>query len=285
MADIPTMAEYIYRRASQLGVDPNMALGIASREGLNERTINSPTFGNVDTRGYSFGPFQLFSASRDPRRIAPGGMAYEFQQRFGAAPSADNWKQQVDFSLERMQRGTSPWYAVRNAGGVEPITAIGREAATRFGLGLPPNEPAEGVVAPTPPAPAPAANPAMNPMAAGYQGAEANPGNTFTPPPVYASDIGTGLRRLGNFIAPDLVDPATPLTPEQIREERERSVAQAERMKTMASAQGNFGRVAAAGMAQPLEALNLQPQVVNSRQFQPLQPFAPLRRRQRGLLD
>lgn len=281
MADIPTMAEYIYRRASQLGVDPNLALGIASREGLNERTINSPTFGNADTRGYSFGPFQLFSASRDPRRIAPGGMAYEFQQRFGAPPSRENWQQQVDFSLERMQRGTSPWYAVRNAGGVEPITAIGREAATRFGLGLPPNEPTEGVV---PPPPRPAASAAMDPTAAGYQGAEANPGNTFTPPPVYASDIATGLRRLGNFIAPDLVDPATPLTPEQIKEEKERNLAQAERMRTLSNAQSNFGRVAAAGMAQPLEAPNLRPQVVGPRQFQPLQPFNPYLR-QRGLLD
>lgn len=283
MADIPTMAEYIYRRASQLGVDPNLALGIASREGLNERTINSPTFGNVDTRGYSFGPFQLFSASRDPRRIAPGGMAYEFQQRFGAPPSRENWQQQVDFSLERMQRGTSPWYAVRNAGGVEPITAIGREAANRFGLGLPPNEPTEGVV-PPPPAPPAASSQALNPMAAGYQGAEANPGSTFTPPPVYASDIGTGLRRLGNFIAPSLVDPATPLTPEQIKEEKERNLTRTMQAETIGRAQANFGRVAAAGAAQPIEAPNLRPQVVGPRQFQPLQPFNPYRR-QRGLLD
>lgn len=271
MADIPTMAEYIFRRATQLGVDPNLALGIAMREGLNDRTINSPTFGNADSRGYSFGPFQLFSGSRDPRRIAPGGMAYEFQQRFGAPPSADNWQQQVDFSLERMRRGVEPWYAVRNAGGVEPITAIGREAATRFGLGLPPTEPTEALPTPVP-------------------GIAFRPPATALPPPapqgpVYGSDLGTGLRRLGNFLAPDLVDPATPLTPEQIQQERERNEARVATARNQEGAQRAFGALAQMGAAQQMQQPDLRPQVAGPREFQPLQPFAPVRIRRRGLLD
>lgn len=271
MGDIPTIAEYIYRRASQLGVDPNLALGIASREGLNERTINSPTFGNADTRGYSFGPFQLFSASRDPRRIAPGGMAYEFQQRFGAAPSADNWKQQVDFSLERMRSGTQPWYAVRDAGGVNRITEIGRNEATRFGLGLPPNEPTEGVV---PPPPSRAAQ--MNPASASYQGAEANPGNTEIPDPVYGTDLGTSLRRLGNWIAPGMVDPATPLTPEQIAEEKKRNQS----IDNLGDARRGFLAMGALGQPRELQQPSLRAQVVGPRPFQPL-----TMQRRRGLLE
>lgn len=255
MADIPTIAEYIYRRASQLGVDPNLALGIASREGLNERTISSPTFGNADTRGYSFGPFQLFSASRDPRRIAPGGMAYEFQQRFGAAPSAENWKQQVDFSLERMRGGTQPWYAVRDAGGPQRITEIGRAEATRFGLGLPPNEPTEAVTPPPPPRAA-AAEPAAE--------------------PVYGTDLGTSLRRLGNWIAPDLVEAATPLTPDQIAEEKKRNLA----LDDLGQARRGFLAMGSLGQQQELPQPALRGQVVGPRPFQPL-----TMQRRRGLLE
>lgn len=135
MADVNAIADYIYRRARELGVDPNLALGIARYEGLNPKTIGAPTFGNRDARGYSFGPYQLFSASPDPTQIAPGGMAYEFKQQYGAAPSRDNWQQQVDFSLNRMRKSTAPWYAVRDQGGVDAITQKGRAFASQIGLG------------------------------------------------------------------------------------------------------------------------------------------------------
>lgn len=135
MADVNTIAEYIYRRARELGVDPNMALGIARYEGLNPNTLGSPTFGNRDAKGYSFGPYQLYSGSPDPSRIAPGGLAYEFQQQFGAAPSRDNWQQQVDFSLNKMRTSHNPWYAVRDQGGLGAITQKGRAFAEQIGLG------------------------------------------------------------------------------------------------------------------------------------------------------
>lgn len=135
MADVNTIAEYIYRRAPLYGIDPNLAVGIARYEGLNPNTLGSLTFGNRDARGYSFGPFQLYSGSSDPNKIAPGGMAYEFQQRYGQAPSRENWMQQVDFSLETMKnKGTNPWYAVRDQGGVEAITKKGANFAGSIGL-------------------------------------------------------------------------------------------------------------------------------------------------------
>jgi len=135
MATVEEIADYIWRRSPQLGVNPALALGIARYEGLNPNTIGSKTFGNPDARGYSFGPYQLYSGSSDPSKIAPGGMAYEFQQKYGQAPSRENWQQQVDFSLETMaNRGTSPWYAVRDRGGPERITDLGTQYARTLGL-------------------------------------------------------------------------------------------------------------------------------------------------------
>jgi hypothetical protein len=135
MAEINDIASYIWRRSKDYNVNPAMALGIAKSEGLNPNTIGSETFGNRDAKGYSFGPFQLYSGSNDPTKIAPGGMAYEFQQKYGEAPSAANWQQQVDFSLGRMSsKGTGDWYAVRDRGGIGNITKIGEKYAGELGL-------------------------------------------------------------------------------------------------------------------------------------------------------
>lgn len=201
MANINDIAAYIYGRAPQFRVDPNLALGIARYEGLNPNTIGSPSFGNRDARGYSFGPFQLYSGSPDPNRIAPGGMAYEFQQKFGSAPTRENWQQQVDFALERMGKsGTSPWYAVRDRGGPEAITRKGQEYAASMGLLGNPQ---------TTTAPVAYAQPTAVPAAATASGA-----------PVYSSDIGTTFRQLGNTVAPGWVEAATPLTAEQAATQR-----------------------------------------------------------------
>jgi hypothetical protein len=124
----------------------------------------------------------------------------------------------------------------------------------------------------------------MNPSAAGYQGAEASPGNTTMPEPVYGSDIGTSLRRLGNFIAPNLVDPATPLTPEQITQQREEEQKNAARLASAGAAQRSFLQMQSLGQQQQMQQPDLRAQVGGPRQFQPIQPLQPLQRR-RGLLD
>jgi hypothetical protein len=135
MAEINDIASYIWRRSKDYNVNPAMALGIAKSEGLNPNTIGSPSFGNRDNKGFSYGPFQLYSGSTDPTKVAPGGMAYEFQQKYGSVPSAENWQQQVDFSLDRMaNKGTSDWYAVRDRGGIGNITKIGEKYAGELGL-------------------------------------------------------------------------------------------------------------------------------------------------------
>lgn len=136
MSSVEEVADYIWRRSPEFGVNPSMALGIAKYEGLNPNTLGSSTYGNPDARGYSFGPFQLYSGSSDPTKIAPGGMAYEFQQKYGQAPSRENWQQQVDFALDTMaKKGTSQWYAVRDRGGLDKITELGSQYARTLGLG------------------------------------------------------------------------------------------------------------------------------------------------------
>jgi hypothetical protein len=137
---VKDIAQYIVSKAQSMGVDPNLALGIAAYEGLNANTIGSPTFGNKDAKGYSFGPYQLYSGSPDPTRIAPGGMAAEFMQKYGEPPSASNWQKQVDYSLELMKRRgpagleRGPWYAVRDRGGVANITRLGAAYAAQQGV-------------------------------------------------------------------------------------------------------------------------------------------------------
>jgi hypothetical protein len=73
-------------------------------------------------------------------------MAYEFLQKYGQAPSAANWQQQVDFSLELMARKgpggleRGPWYAVRDRGGIVNITRLGAQYASQQGLSFSENQ-------------------------------------------------------------------------------------------------------------------------------------------------
>lgn len=253
MADVNTIGSYIYNRAREIGVNPNLALGIARFEGLNPNTLGSPTFGNRDARGYSFGPFQLFSGSPDPTKIAPGGMAYEFQQRFGEAPSSSNWQKQVDFALDTMRRrGTSPWYAVRDQGGVEAITQKGAQFASQIGLDRgqvqPYQErPMSADVAQVGPA---AAAPAPQPAA-----------------PVYATDLGTTARRFGNFLAPSLVDAPAPLPPQEAQQQIDEQRTMQSDLSRANDAMRAFSALSSYGQqmgAQQRPSL-LQPSVVRGR--------------------
>ena len=139
--NIREISEYIVSTAKAKGVDPNLALGIASREGLKNSTIRSPTFGNIDNKGYSYGPYQLYSGSKDPNVIAPGGMAADFMNKYGDRPRASNWKQQVDFSLDIMKRRgphniSTTWYAIGNAGGVNNISIMGANFAMQQSIAI-----------------------------------------------------------------------------------------------------------------------------------------------------
>ena len=250
MAEISEIASYIYGRAPEFNVDPDLALGIARFEGLNPKTIGSETFGNKDARGYSFGPFQLFSGSSDPSKIAPGGMAYEFMQKYGEAPSRSNWQQQVDFALDRMKNvGTSPWYAVRDRGGPQAVAAGGREYATSMGLLGPNNTPVNVALA---------------------QPEKVTVDRAATP--VYSQDFGTGIRRAGNFFVPGLIDAPTPLTPEQAEAQKTEMAKQTEELKGLQDANSvtkGFLAMMQMGQQKPVEQ-EILPAQFKGGQFRPL---------------
>lgn len=196
---VKDIAQYIVSKAQSMGVDPNLALGIAAYEGLNPNTIGSPTFGNKDAKGYSFGPYQLYSGSPDPTRIAPGGMAAEFMQKYGEPPSASNWHKQVDFSLELMKRRgpagleRGPWYAVRDRGGVANITRLGAAYAAQQGV-----VPGEPVAPSAVPAPGAEAVPPGTPTPSLPSTQEA-PAGAPTPAP---SGPATGTGGVGTLAGP-----------------------------------------------------------------------------------
>jgi|694.fasta_scaffold08054_34 hypothetical protein len=139
MPTIQEIAQDIIQRAKARGVDPNLALGIASREGLIPRVINSPTFGNPDAKGYSYGPWQLYSGSPTPGAVAGGGQAAQFTRQYGARPSANNWREQNQFAIDLMsrlspQQRSTTWYAIPNAGGEAAISRMGAQFAARLGV-------------------------------------------------------------------------------------------------------------------------------------------------------
>jgi hypothetical protein len=139
MPSVQEIAQDIYARAKAKGVDPNFALGLALREGLNKNTVGSATFGNRDAKGYSYGPWQLYSGSPVPGSVAPGGQASDFMRQYGQRPNAQNWQQQNEFALNLLKR-LSPqqqlttWYAIRDNGGHQNIANIGLQNALKMGL-------------------------------------------------------------------------------------------------------------------------------------------------------
>ena len=256
MADVNSIASYIYNRSRQVGVDPNLALGIARYEGLNPNTLGSPTFGNRDAKGYSFGPFQLYSGSADPSRIAPGGMAYEFQQRFGEAPSASNWEKQVDFALDTMRRrGVSPWYAVRDQGGPEAITQKGAQFARQIGLD------GGAAVAYSPRSIAEDQAQVGSPAAPTSQQQMAQP--------VYANNFGTTAQRFGSFLTGGAIEAPQPLAPDQAQAQIAEQRAMQSGMSQANDAMRAFAALSSLGAAQEAQANRpmslLQPSIMRGR--------------------
>lgn len=86
-----------------------------------------------------------------------------------------------------------------------------------------------------------------------------------TAEPVYGSDIGTSLRRFGNFLAPDLIDPATPLNPSQIAEEKKSD----EMFGQLAAAGKSFAALQQASTPREQQYEMLRDQIVRP-QFRPI---------------
>jgi hypothetical protein len=151
--------------------------------------------------------------------------------------------------------GTSPWYAVRDRGGPQAVAAGGREYATSMGLLGPNNTPVNVALA---------------------QPEKVTVDRAATP--VYSQDIGTGIRRTGNFFFPSLVDAPTPLTPEQAETQKTEMAKQATELKgiqDLGSVTKGFLSMMQMGQQQPQEEEMLKNQIRGG-QFKPLQMYRGL---------
>ena len=113
------MGQYIAQKAASMGIDPNIALRVASSEGLNAthpwrrwfviRAIPIRHYGGIN-----------------PSMPHPG-LGDAFTQATGLhASDPSTWKQQVDFALSQAkQGGWAPWSGAK-AQGITGFTGIGQ---------------------------------------------------------------------------------------------------------------------------------------------------------------
>jgi len=96
--------------------------------------------------------------------------------------------------------------------------------------------------------------------------------------PVYSQDIGTGIRRTGNFFFPSLVDAPTPLTPEQAATQKTEMAKQATELKGLQDANSvTKGFLAMMQMGQPKEVeQEMLPNQIKGGKFVPLQMYRGL---------
>jgi hypothetical protein len=107
---------YIRERATNYGIDPDVALRVAHSEGL--RQFNSGIPGEK-----SYGAFQLHIG---------GGLGDEFRRDTGLDPSdPTNERATIDYALKRAaQVGWGPWHGAKNTGigeweGISPESPVG----------------------------------------------------------------------------------------------------------------------------------------------------------------
>jgi hypothetical protein len=109
---MPTISEieaYIRQAAIRRGIDPDVAVRVATSEGLAPGIWQSNVYRN-GVREPSYGPFQLL--------VRDGGLGSAFQRATGqSAADPSSAFAQVDFALDQAARGGwGPWYGAARAG-------------------------------------------------------------------------------------------------------------------------------------------------------------------------
>jgi len=96
--------------------------------------------------------------------------------------------------------------------------------------------------------------------------------------PVYSQDFGTGIRRVGNFIVPGLIDAPNPLTPEQAATQKTEMAKQETELKGLQDANSvTKGFLAMMQMGQPKEVeQEIIPNQIKGGKFVPLQMYRGL---------
>jgi hypothetical protein len=123
----PQVAAYIRQAAIARGIDPEVALRVASSEALNVFDPSKPDLGG-DERS-SFGPFQLHYAGMS-RNMPNPGLGDAFTKATGLhASDPSTWQKQVDFALDQAtQGGWGPWMGAKASGITGKMGIGGRPA-------------------------------------------------------------------------------------------------------------------------------------------------------------
>lgn len=122
---------YIRQAAINRGIDPDIAVEVAKREGgLSNPTQQSRSRKN-GIREPSYGPFQMLVGG--PGTGFPRGIGNSFVAQTGMHPSnPEAWKEGVDFALDNAKsRGWGAWYGAK-AAGITGFKGIGRSPSTAF---------------------------------------------------------------------------------------------------------------------------------------------------------
>lgn len=120
---------YIRQAAINRGIDPDIAVEVAKREGgLSNPTQQSRSRKN-GIREPSYGPFQMLVGG--PGTGFPRGIGNSFVAQTGMHPSnPEAWKTGVDFALDNAkERGWGAWYGAK-AAGITGFKGIGRSPAS-----------------------------------------------------------------------------------------------------------------------------------------------------------
>ena len=196
-ANVKQLASYIYNRAPNYGADPNLALGIALREGLNPNTVGKG--GNPDSGGYSYGPFQLFS----------GGLAPQFHKDTGLDQSDPSTQQaQVDWTLKWMadhpkeiSNQGSTWMSIKDNHGVDNLSSIGQNYANQNGGFAQPAPTANS--APPPPQAQSAPPPVQSQVPTNGPQAQADPMSNLYNKVALGPEVAAGYDNPQALFAPD----------------------------------------------------------------------------------
>lgn len=127
--------EYIRRAAAARGIDPDVAVAVAAKEGLNSWKSTIPG-------EESYGPFQLHYGGRGQTgALAKPGLADEFKKKTGLeADNPANWQHGINFALDEvLKKGWGQWYGWKGdkwAGiGARSVAAAGAGSAPGRGGG------------------------------------------------------------------------------------------------------------------------------------------------------
>jgi len=214
-AFIAQMYPYALEASNATGVDPRIIIAQSAQETGWGRSAPNFNFFGIKSHGQpggavlsttEVGPSGAYTANESFRRYGSMGESVQDYANFiNRNPRYEPFRtaQGLDAQLAALQGtgyATDPNYA-RSVGNIaRSINFEGLQAG------------------------APAAQPRQAPV-------------DKQPAPVYSQDLGTMARRAANFVAPNLVDPAKPLTPDEAKKQQEdlKKLAEIERLTSGAN--------------------------------------------------